>query len=154
LASLYIDIKGIAQIGEYDGKIPVGTVAIRQNGPLLVKDGQITSFTEAGKDTWGRTVTVSMYTWRSAIGITKDGELIYAVGPSLRPQTMAAVMQAAGAVNAMQLDINPFWVRFVLFTPQGNGTYTSASLLKNMENGGHSYLYGYEKDFFYLFKKS
>ena len=153
LASLYIDSKGSAQIGEYDGKIPADTVAIRQNGPLLVKDGQITSFTEAGKDTWGRTVTVSMYTWRSAIGVTKEGDLIYAVGPSLRPQTMAAVMQAAGAVNAMQLDINPFWVRFVLFTPQGNGTYDSASLLKNMENGGHSYLNGYQKDFFYLYKK-
>jgi len=153
LASLFIDNKGKAQIGEYDGTIPANTVVVRQNGPLLVKDGQITPFTEAGKDTWGRTVTVSMYTWRSAIGQAKDGDLIYAVGPSLRPQTMAAVMQAAGAVNAMQLDINPFWVRFVLFSPSNDGTYTSESLLKNMENGGKSYLNGYQKDFFYLYKK-
>ena len=156
LATMFITNKNQASIMEYHGgPIPSNVIAIRQNGPLLVQDGQITSFTEQGKDTWGRTVTNSMYTWRSGIGVTRDGNLVYAVGPSLVPQTLALALQAAGAVNAMQLDINPYWVRFVLFNPLAvNGTYQSVSLLKNMQNGGTSYLHGYQKDFFYIFGRS
>jgi len=154
LATLFIDASGHAQITNYlGGPFPANVVAARQNGPLLVQDGKVTSFTEEGKDTWGRTVTNSMYTWRSGIGETRDGSLIYAVGPSLQPQTLARALQAAGAVNAMQLDINPYWVRFALFTPAGNGSYETYSLLKNMENGGMSYLHGYQKDFFYLYRR-
>jgi len=139
---------------EYHGEsIASDIVAVRQNGPLLVQNGQVTPFTEASKDTWGRTVTNSMYTWRSGLGVTATGDLLYAVGPSLVPQTLALALKSAGAVNAMQLDINPFWVRFVIFTPQGDGTYQSISLLKNMENGGSSYLKGYQKDFFYIYSQ-
>ena len=124
--------------------------AIRQNGPLLVSQGEITSYVETTDDTWGRTTTNSIYTWRSGIGITKQGNLLYAAGPSLLPRTLAKALKAAGAVDAMQLDINPPWVRFILFSPLGNGQYTSTPLLKDMENGGYSYTHGYNKDFFYL----
>lgn len=129
-------------------------VGIRQNGPLLVENGVNVSATPAwNTQTWGLTTTNSMYTWRSGIGITKNGNLLYAVGPSLIPQTLAEALKAAGAVNAMQLDINPVWVRYVLFTAKGNGIYTYASLDNQMVNGGYEYLHGYQKDFFYLYKK-
>jgi len=155
LATVFINTRGQAKIGVYTGeKIPNEIVAVRQNGVLMVKDGQVTPFTEEGKDTWGRTVTNSIYTWRSGIGIDKDGNLIYAVGPSLHPETLAQALRAAGAVNAMQLDINPYWVRFALFQPKNDGTYTATSLLKQMQNGGYTYLHGYQKDFFYLFSKT
>lgn len=154
LATLLIDKQGRANIVEYHGeKIASDIQAVRQNGPLLVKDGEITPFVEQGRDTWGRTITTSIYTWRSGFGVTKTGDLVFAVGPSLVPSTLAAALKAAGAVNAMQLDINPFWVRFVTFKPNGDGTYTSESLLKNMENGGTSFLDGYQKDFFYIFAR-
>ncbi len=154
LATMFINSQGVGRIAEYLGEqIPADIVAIRQNGPLLAKDGQITSFTEQGKDTWGRTITNSIYTWRSGVGVDRDGNLIYAVGPSLHPETLAHALQAAGAINAMQLDINPYWVRFVLFKSNQDSTYSSTSLLKEMQNGGTSYIQGYQKDFFYLFSK-
>ncbi len=154
LATLFITSAGKVSIGEYHGeKIASDVITVRQNGPLLVKDGQITPFTEEGKDTWGRTVTNSMYTWRSGLGVTNSGDLIYAVGPSLVPQTLALALKSAGAVDAMQLDINPFWVRYVTFSPTADGAYASTPLLKNMENGGSAYLHGYQKDFFYLYSK-
>jgi len=154
LATLFIDVSGKPTIRAYDGQtIPAQTAAIRQNGVLLVENGQITSFTESGADNWGRTITNSIYTWRSGIGITTDGSLLFAVGPSLEPSTLALALKAAGAINAMQLDVNPYWVRFVIFHPIGDGTYQSTSLLKEMQNGGYSYLYGYQKDFFYLYAK-
>ncbi len=129
--------------------------AIRQNGPLLLENGEIITASESwNMQTWGLTTTNSMYTWRSGIGITKNGNLLYAAGPSLIPETLAAALKAAGAVNAMQLDINPVWVRFVTFTPTGNGSYATYPLAQGMVNGGYEYLHGYQKDFFYVYKKS
>ena len=69
------------------------------------------------------------------------------------PETLAKALQSAGAIEAMQLDINPTWVRFILFNSQGNGKYTYEPLIKDMVDGGKSYLQGYSKDFFYLYKK-
>jgi hypothetical protein len=129
-------------------------IAVRQNGPLLLQNSKdVTSSNEWNMETWGLTTTNSMYTWRSGIGVTKDGDLIYAVGPSLVPQTLAAALKAAGAINAMQLDINPVWVRFIIYDPLGNGLYRYYSLTKDMTNGGYQDLTGYQKDFFYLVKK-
>ncbi len=155
LATLLVSSSGRASIVDYKGQsFGKDIIGIRQNGAFLVKGGQITPFVEKSADTWGRTTTNSMYTWRSGIGITKNGNLIYAVGNSLVPHTLAIALQRAGAVNAMQLDINPYWVRFILYTSDGNGNYTYYPLLKDMHNGGYAYLHGYNKDFFYIYKKS
>jgi hypothetical protein len=95
-----------------------------------------------------------MYTWRSGIGITKNGDLLYACGPSLIPETLAEALQRAGAVDAMQLDINPFWVRFTFFQTIGKGQYTNTQLTPELVNGGPEFLNGYRKDFFYVYKQS
>ncbi len=155
LATFLVHSDGKAQIIDYQGQLfDSSVIGIRQNGTFLIKNGTITSFVENGIDTWGRTTTNSMYTWRSGIGITAEGNIVYAVGNSLVPQTLAKALQEAGAVDAMQLDINPYWVRFILYNPLGNGTYSYYSLLKDMYNGGYAYLHGYNKDFFYVYKKS
>lgn len=125
--------------------------AVRQNGPMIVENGIVTpATTTGGMARWGLTVTNSMYTWRSGVGVTKNGNLIYAVGPSLTTHTLAEALKAGGATNAIQLDINPYWVRFVMFHPSGTGSYSYTTLLKDMQNGGPEYLRGYGKDFFYL----
>lgn len=143
------------QIIEYQGQeISKNVAAIRQNGPLLLQDSQIvTSKKIWNMQTWGLTTTNSMYTWRSGIGVTKEGNLIYATGSSLVPETLADALKAASAVNAMQLDINPAWVRFTLYNALGNGHYSYVSLSKDMVNGGYEFLHGYRKDFFYIYTK-
>ncbi len=155
LATLVIYNGYKPQIVDYEGQsLGQNVVTIRQNGPMLLENGQdVTSSSAWNMQTWGLTITNSMYTWRSGIGVTKNGNLIYAVGPSLVPETLAAALKAAGAVDAMQLDINPVWVRFVVFTPLGNGQYNYYPLTKDMTNGGYQDLTGYQKDFFYLIKK-
>ena len=131
----------------------ISVTSIRQNGVFLIREGIITPFVENSLDTWGRTTTNSIYTWRSGLGVTKDGNLIYAVGNSLVPKTLAVALQKAGAINAMQLDINPFWVRYMLYTPLGDGKYSYVALTNQLQNGGYQYLHGYNKDFFYIYKK-
>jgi hypothetical protein len=129
-------------------------VAVRQNCPILLQNSKDVSSSPAwNMETWGLTTTNSMYTWRSGIGVTKNGNLIYAAGPSLVPQSLAAALKAAGAVDAMQLDINPVWVRFILFNSLSNGQYQYSPLTKDMVNGGEQYLTGYQKDFFYLVER-
>ena len=127
---------------------------IRQNCPILVDNGDITINDEQNKGLWGRTFTSDIFTWRSGIGLDKDGNLIFAVGNNLTPATLATALKMGGATNALQLDINPNWVRFNLFSYIGNGKYTSNPLTHDLKDGSPEYLNGNTKDFFYLYKKS
>lgn len=126
---------------------------IRQNCPILIAHGELSVLTPQNKLLWGRTLTAETYTWRSGIGITKEGNLLYAAGNNLTPTTLAYALKSAGAVDAMQLDINPAWMSFNLFTPSAPGQYDSSPLTKDFRNRGKQFLHGYNKDFFYLYKK-
>ena len=53
-----------------------------------------------------------------APGLPVRGALVYAAGPALDPLQLATLLVRAGAVRAMQLDINPFWPDFVTYRPQ------------------------------------
>jgi hypothetical protein len=147
---------GSLKLIEYQGQ-PLGNdvAFVRQNCPMLIQNGQVAVTSSQDRKLWGRLVigTVGIYTWRSGLGITKNGNLIYAVGNNLTPDTLAIALQAAGAVNAIQLDINPIWVRFNIFQPSGPGQYTSTTLTKDLADGAKQYLTGYQKDFFYVYKK-
>ena len=147
---------GTLKIVDYTGQSLGNNVAfVRQNCPMLIQDGSITVTDSKDRTLWGRlaTGTVGIYTWRSGIGITKNGNLIFAVGNNLTPDTLAVALQSAGAVNAIQLDINPIWVRFNIFQPSSPGQYTSTTLTKDLADGAKQYLHGYQKDFFYVYKK-
>ncbi len=126
---------------------------IRQNCPILIENGNLSVIDPKNKALWGRTLTSDIYTWRSGVGITKEGNLIYAVGNNLTPTTLAYALKMGGAVDAIQLDINPFWVRFSIFDYQGSGNYSSTALMKGVYDGAKKFLGGYEKDFFFLYKK-
>ncbi len=153
LATLVAYADGTVKIVKYEGQnFGKGVVFIRQNCPMLIEDGVIATTNQTSKALWGRTVNPGIYTWRSGLGVTAKGNLVYAVGNSLTPTTLAAALKAAGAVNAMQLDINPYWVRFDIFNSYKNGTYADFSIMKGMQDGSYHYLHGYQKDFFYVTK--
>jgi Phosphodiester glycosidase len=124
-------------------------VAWRQNGALLINQGVINPLTHDGA-AWGGTILNSVYTWRSAIGITAQGTLLYAAGNALTAETLGEALKAAGAVMAMQTDINPFWVRAFLYNRNNNGQLTISKLNPQMQGSGYEYLYGTQRDFFYL----
>lgn len=147
---------GTLTIARWTGQ-PLGAKVafVRQNCPMLITDGTITVTDERSRALWGRLAsgTTDIFTWRSGIGLTSRGNLVFAVGNNLTPATLAAALQTAGARNAIQLDINPIWVRFNIFDPLGSGKYTSFPLTKELQDGSKQYLNGYSKDFFYLYKK-
>jgi hypothetical protein len=124
-------------------------VAWRQNASLLINNGAINPLTQDGT-AWGGTILNRAYTWRSAIGLTAQGNLIYAAGAYLTALTLGKALQAAGAVMAMQTDINPFWVRAFLYNRDAHGNLNITRLSPDMYGTGTEYLYGTQRDFFYM----
>ena len=147
---------GSLKITDYQGQsIGSDAIFVRQNCPILIAGGEVSVENPRSKALWGRLAagTTDIYTWRSGVGINKKGDLVFAVGNNLTPVTLANALKAAGAVDAIQLDINPIWVRFNIFESIGGGKYDSVPLTNQLHDGAKAYLTGYEKDFFYVYKR-
>ena len=123
--------------------------AWRQNEALLINHGTLNPLTQDGA-AWGGTVLNSAYTWRSGLGITAQGRLLYVAGNALSAETLGQTLQAAGAVMAMQTDINPNWVRAFLYQRDATGAWQITKLHPGMQGTGDEYLQSTARDFFYL----
>ena len=55
------------------------------------------------------------------MGVTSDGQLVWAAGEELLPTQLAAGLIGAGAVRAIELDINPDWVAGYLYVHHPGG---------------------------------
>jgi hypothetical protein len=154
---------GSVKIFNYTGdNLGKNVVFARQNGPLIIDNSQETTLTPLDYKTirgtiynGKRIVPNGTFTYRSGIGITKAGNLLYAVGNNLSPASLEDALQMAGAVSAMQLDINPSHIHFYVFNKNNAGTYDAIFLNKELQNLNRSakYLTGSQRDFFYLYKK-
>jgi hypothetical protein len=131
-ASLVIYAGGGVDIGEWgtDMTWVPSIVAVRQNLVPLVADGLPTPAADGNWQAWGNTCGTNScaasvpeveHQWRSAVGVTTDGALVYALGPGLSPLQLAQVLVRAGVVRAMELDINPYWPVFATYAPARNG---------------------------------
>ncbi len=119
-ASFVIYRNGTATVGAWGTDVKMGpdVVAVRQNLKLLVDNGRPVSGLNANDTTeWGNTLGNQVYVSRSGIGVTDGGALVYVGGPSLNITDLANLLVRAGAVRAMELDINTDWVNFATFAP-------------------------------------
>jgi hypothetical protein len=124
----------------------------RQNGPLVVHDRQINPHvSDDNPQVWGYTIKEMAPIWRSGIGISPDGNVLYYfAGPSLTLPTLARAIQASGAANAIQLDINNYWVHFDAIQVE-NGQLTPQTLFPEWQNEmANRYLLPYTRDYFYV----
>jgi len=138
-ASFVIYRNGTATIADWgrDARLTSNVVAVRQNLDLLVDGGKPVPGLNANDTTqWGATLGNQVYVWRSGVGVTADGALVYVGGPGLNITTLANLLVRAGAVRAMELDINTDWVNFASYAPSSqSGAATPANgtdLLSNM----------------------
>jgi hypothetical protein len=123
-ASLVTYADGHATVADWgrDATLTPDVTGVRQNLTLLLDNGTPTPLT-SDPTKWGTTLTRNPATWRSAVGSDAHDDLFYAGGPGMTPAQLAAVLQAAGAQRAMELDINPQWVLFATFSDaQPSGT--------------------------------
>lgn len=138
-ASVVIYADGSVDVGAWgtDVTMTPNVVGVRQNLVPLVAGGQPTP-QAANPDwqAWGATCGATSCAasvpgieqqWRSAVGVTADGALVYASGPALDPLQIAQLLVRAGVVRGMQLDINPNWPVFVTYDPPTPGGLAAPS---------------------------
>jgi hypothetical protein len=154
-------IEGAATIVYYkDGTMKVGQwgrdftmnskiAGVRQNLKLLVDRGKVSS--NANSDVmsnWGATLGGGAYVWRSGLGITKDGRIVYVYGSALNAQDLGELLQRAGAVEGMQMDINPAWMKFDYYQAGSHPSDpTPVPLLPTQQPSPYSYYTPSTRDF-------
>lgn len=130
-ASLVLHTDGTADVGTWNGELRMGpTVAsVRQNLVPLVDGGQVNpTCATGGPKEWGDTIGQAAFIQRSGFGVTATGAEVYVGGPALSVCSLGRILQDAGVVRGMELDINPTWVSGAYFHDQSNGPPTGFKL--------------------------
>ena len=108
-----------------DGSIRIGTwgrdvsmtpdvVGVRQCLQLMVDHGRIAGNIDVPY-AYGWAYQGAKYVQRSGVGVTAHGDVVMVVGQALSARTLAELMQRAGAVRAMPLDMNGAWPSFMSY---------------------------------------
>ena len=109
--------------------VPSNVLYARQNLPLIVDGGRPNPNLSDGPE-WGATLGNAIQVWRSAVGIDARGNLLYAAGNDQTVGSLATIMIHAGAVRAMEMDINSYWPSFISY--RHPGAVDPANLLPGM----------------------
>lgn len=148
---------GLATILRYrDGTIDVrawtggrdvaaNVVFARQNLPLIVDGGRPNPNLSDGPG-WGATLGNAVRVWRSALAVDRHGNLMYGVANYQTVGSLAKMMIRAGAVRAMEMDINAYWPSFITYRQPG--AVGAANLLPGMARSPQRYLTPEDRDFF------
>ncbi len=120
----------------------------RQDLPLIANHGHVNPNLSDGPE-WGATLGNKVYVWRSGVGIDRHGNLIYAAANDLTVASLARILIHAGAVRAMELDINAYWPSFITYRLPG--ARHPSNLLADMVRSPLRYLTPDDRDFFAVY---
>jgi hypothetical protein len=153
--------KGLAtMIGYRDGRVDVkawsggpaaGDIAwARQSLPLIIDRGRLSpALNDSTK--WGFTLGNAVRVWRTGLGIDRRGNLIYAAADYQTVTTLARILRRAGAVRAMELDINPEWP--TLITYRHRHRLLPTKVVPNYQQPSTRYLVPDDRDFFAVYRR-
>ncbi len=141
---------GRVDVISWHGRSSPGRMVVlaRQNLPLLVQ-GKRPNPTIDNGNAWGDTLGNAVRVWRSGIGIDRHGNLIYAAADYQTARTLAAILIHAGAVRAIELDINPEWPSFITYPLPGGRD--PVKLVPNSQQPATRYLVPDDRDFFAVY---
>jgi hypothetical protein len=140
-ASFVVYRNGMSNVvawGPHD-RVTSAIASVRQNLDLLVNNSKpVPGLSANDASQWGATVGNAVYVSRSGLGVTADGALVYVGGPGLNITDLANLLVRAGAVRAMELDINVDWVNYSYYspsTPSGLAASTNGTELVSSMTG-------------------
>lgn len=143
---------GSADVRSWSGGPRPGTQVefARQNLPLIVSGGRLNHNLSDGPQ-WGATLGNAVRVWRSGVGVDVRGNIIYAGADDQTATSLAQLLQRAGAVRAMELDINSEWVTFNFYG--ASGAAGPHKLLPGMTRDAARYLSPDDRDFFAVYAR-
>lgn len=129
---------------------PRTLVLARQNLPPLVWNGrpspQIDNVPRRGATLGGGTAV-----WRTAVGLTAAGDLVYVAGGNQTPSSLADALIGLGAVRAIELDINPEWPTFIAYRHRGGRD--PVAVVPNPQQSAYRFLSPDQRDFFAVYTR-
>jgi hypothetical protein len=127
-----------------------GIVFARQSLPLILKNGRLNPALNNSTQ-WGFTLGNAVRVWRTGVGIDARGNIIYAAANDQTVTTLARILQRAGAVRAMQFDINPEWPSLITYRHR-HGLDPSKIVPNDMQSATR-YLVPDDRDFFAVYRR-
>lgn len=154
-ASFVVYSDGHSDVISWPGTKPgADIVSVRQNLTLLIDNGKIASNLEKNVlANWGWTIKNAYFVWRTGIGITATGDFVFVAGNALSIQSLANLLQRAGAVRAMELDINAEWISYMWYTPGASATSPVPNKLLDFARPADRYFKPTSRDFFAVYAK-
>lgn len=149
LASIVTDRSGTTAIEAWpSGPHPPSSVfSVLQNLRLLVDGGGVSPTADSCvQQCWGATLGGGTSVPRSALGVTANGQLVFAAG-NLTPGGIGRALAGVGVQRAVELDINPEWVAAYLYVHHGSGPVAVPAVPGQSGLPGHLLL-PYSRDFF------
>jgi phosphodiester glycosidase len=155
-------IDGLATlIGYRDGRLdirawrggptaPRGIAFARQSLPLIIDHGKLNPALNDSTE-WGYTLGNAVRVWRTGVGIDRRGNVIYAAANDQTVTTLARILQRAGAVRAMQFDINPEWPTLITYRHY-HGLYP-IKIVPNVMQPATRYLVPDDRDFVAVYRR-
>ncbi len=122
----------------------------RQSLPPIVWNGRLSPALNDSSQ-WGYTLGNSVRVWRTGVGIDRRGNLIYAAADSQTVTTLAQILQRAGAVRAMEFDINPEWHTLITYDHRHGLGPTEVG--PNPMQSASRYLSPDDRDFFAVYRR-
>jgi Phosphodiester glycosidase len=125
----------------------------RQSLAPIVWNGQLNPQLNDNPDSpqWGYTLGGLTRVWRSGVGVDRRGNLIYVAADGQTVITLAKILQHAGAVAAMEFDINPEWHTLITYTHSAHGLVPTMVGSNPMQSSDR-YLVPDDRDFFAVYQ--
>ena len=122
----------------------------RQSLPLIINHGRLSPKLN-DSTAWGYTLGNAVRVWRTGVGVDRRGNIIYAAANYQTVTTLARILQRAGAIRAMELDINPEWP--TLITYRHHRGLVPTRVVPNVQQPPTRYLVPDDRDFFVVYRR-
>jgi hypothetical protein len=152
LATLIGYRDGSIAIKNWSGGPNVGgnVVFARQSLPPIIWNGKLNPALNDSSQ-WGATLGNAVRVWRTGVGIDRNGNVIYAAADYQTVVTLAQILKRAGAVRAMQFDINPEWPTLITYLHRRG--LDPVKVVPNVMQPVTRYLVPDDRDFFAVYRR-
>ena len=123
----------------------------RQSLPPILWDNRLNPHLDDSRQ-WGATLGHAIRVWRTGVGIDSRGNLLFAAADGQTVASLARLLRHAGAVKAMQFDINPEWPSLITYRHQPK--LIADKVVPNYQQKATRYLVPDDRDFFAVYSPS